>query len=272
MSDEKVTWRGTHGVGDFMQALNCCYRYSYDTDKVINLEMHWEHDEDFLYHPDDPETIIDRMNFIHPKYFESERVEVTHAFNSDKYYYPPEQSELKRKKRFEWESGRYDPYGAPPNDWLFSEEEFVVPERKIVMWTPHYNREPPRPWKRQLTEDDWYDILQLLRWEGWILEELTYRTPIEKAYNEIKTARYVVSYDGMWHYISKNFGKPHIIPSKEGVTTYNTPNAVKIHQGADFKKCFEEDNMAETLTRMRNTSQEWKNNVAGNIKSFEKKI
>ena len=30
--------------------------------------MHWEHDEDFLYHPDDPETIIDRMNFIHPKY------------------------------------------------------------------------------------------------------------------------------------------------------------------------------------------------------------
>ena len=51
---------------------------------------------------------------------------------------------------------------APPNDWLFSEEEFVVPERKIVMWTPHYNREPPRPWKRQLTEDDWYDILQLL--------------------------------------------------------------------------------------------------------------
>ena len=98
MSDEKVTWRGTHGVGDFMQALNCCYRYSYDTDKVINLEMHWEHDEDFLYHPDDPETIIDRMNFIHPKYFESERVEVTHVFNSDKYYYPPEQSELKERK------------------------------------------------------------------------------------------------------------------------------------------------------------------------------
>ena len=45
----------------------------------------------------------------------------------------------------------------------------------------------------------------------------------------------------MWHYISKNFGKPHIIPSKEGVTTYNTPNAVKIHFGDDFKKCFEED-------------------------------
>ena len=88
---------------------------------------------------------------------------------------------------------------------------------------------------------------KLLRWEGWILEELTYRTPIEKAYNEIKTARYVVSYDGMWHYISKNFGKPHIIPSKEGVTTYNTPNAVKIHQGEDFKKCFEEENMERHL-------------------------
>ena len=55
------------------------------------------------------------------------------------------------------------------------------------------------------------------------------------------------------HYISKNFGKPHIIPSKEGVTTYNTPNAVKIHLVHDFKKCFEEEN-TETLTRMRNTS------------------
>ena len=271
MSDEKVMWRGTHGVGDFMNALNCCYRYSYDEDKIINLEMHWEHDEDFLYHPDDPETIIDRMNFIHPKYFESERVEVTHVFNSKEFYY--EDSEFKQKRRYLFESNRYKPTGAPPNDWLFSEEEFIpVQQNKIVMWTPHYNREPPRPWKRQLTSDDWYDIIQLLLGEGWILQEVTYRTSIEEAYKHIQEAKYVVSYDGMWHFISKNFGKPHIIPSEEGMTTYNTPAAVKVHFGDDFKKCFQVENQEETFRKMREHASRWKEDIAGNLNNFEKKI
>ena len=76
----------------------------------------------------------------------------------------------------------------------------------------------------------------------------------------------------MWHYISKNFGKPHIIPSKEGVTTYNTPQALKIHFGKDFKKAFKITNQVETFRRMRELSSEWKYNIAGELKNFTKKI
>ena len=123
-----------------------------------------------------------------------------------------------------------------------------------------------------MTSDDWYDIIQLLRGEGWILNELTYRTPIEEAYNTIQNSKYVVSYDGMWHYISKNFGKPHIIPSKEGVTTYNTPQAMKIHFGKDFKNAFKVDNQTETFRTMRELSSEWKYTIAGELKNFTKKI
>ena len=249
MDVEKVKWRGTHGVGDFMQALNVCHRYSFDhNDTPVNLEMHWEHDEDYLYHPNDPETIIERMRKIHKLYHESERVEVTHVYNSKEFYY--EDSEEKDKRRYEFASGRYDPTGAPPNDWIFRESEYVEPERRIVIWTPHYNREQPRRWKRWLTSDDWYDIIQLLRWEGWILQEINYRTPILEAYNAIKKSRFVVSYDGMWHYISRNFAKPHLIPSKEGITSYNTPNAVKLKTREEMLDFFKPENVGTSLGRL----------------------
>ena len=96
---EKIRWRGTHGVGDFMQALNVAHRYSFDHDKLpVNLEMHWEHDEDYLYHPRDPETIIERMHKIHEMYLENNRVVVTHVYNSDMFHY--EDTEQKVKNRF----------------------------------------------------------------------------------------------------------------------------------------------------------------------------
>ena len=77
-----------------------------------------------------------------------------------------------------------------------------------------------------MTNSDWDDIIKLLTWEGWILVELTYRTPIRDAFKQISEADFIFSYDGMWHYIARNFGKPMFIPSWEGITYYNTPQAV----------------------------------------------
>ena len=41
MERERVRWRGTHGVGDFMHALNVCHQYAFEQDKIIKAEMHW---------------------------------------------------------------------------------------------------------------------------------------------------------------------------------------------------------------------------------------
>ena len=64
MKREKVSWRGTPGVGDFMWALNSCYAYAIRDNVYVDLEMHWEHGEDYYHHFEDPETIIERMEYI----------------------------------------------------------------------------------------------------------------------------------------------------------------------------------------------------------------
>tara|TARA_R110002153_G_scaffold35942_5_gene106591 strand:- start:26172 stop:26975 length:804 start_codon:yes stop_codon:yes gene_type:complete len=257
---EKIRWRGTVGVGDFMQALNVCHRYSFDHNiSPVNLEMHWEHGEDYLFHPDDPETIIQRLHKIHDMYYQNTRVEVTHVFDSDMFHY--EDVDLKLKNRFFFDSERYDPTGSPPNDWIFHPHEFQNPQKKIVIFTPHYNKEPPRYWKRWLTGHDWYGIIELLRWEGWIVKELTYRTPIMEAYEHIKECRFIVSYDGMWHYIGRNFSKPHLIPSKEGVTSYNTPNAYKCKDKQEMLDFFLEENVGDSLNKLRKRAKALKDKL-----------
>ena len=223
---EKVRWRGTWGVGDFQHALNVCHNYCFDNKVKVNLEMHWSHDENYKPHPDDPETIVERMEWLHNKYHRQDDVVVTHVFNSD--LFPSGNvNPDKSKPRFFFDSNKFDPTSAPPNDWIFKPEEFVKKRPKIVIWTPAYNSEPPRSWKKFLTIDDWSDIISLLRWDGWILVELTYRTPIKDAYKQIQEADFIVCYDGMWHYIARNFGKPMYIPSWEGITDYNTPQCIR---------------------------------------------
>jgi hypothetical protein len=222
---ETVKWRGTPGVGDFMMALNVCHNYAFVNKKKIVLEMHWEHDENYLHHPKDPETIIQRMEWIHTKYHRQDDVTITHVYNSD-LFESGAFNNRQDKDRFYFDSGAYSG-DAPPSDWIFKKEELVPKKKKIVIWTPTYNKEPPRSWKRFLTNDDWYGIIKLLSWEGWILVELNYRTPIKEAYKQIQECDFVVCYDGMWHYISRNFSKPMFIPSWEGITRYHTPQAVK---------------------------------------------
>ena len=229
----KIRWRGTWGIGDSMWGLNVAHVHAKKIDAPVNLEFHWSHDEDYLTHPDDPETIIERTEWIATRYHREDDVVITHVYNSD-LFDPDNTSGIKHKDRFYFEDNSEDPQGIPPQDWGFKKQEFINPLKKIVIFTPTHNSEPPRKWKRFLTNSDWDAIIQALRWRGWDTRILTYRTPIRDAYTQIKEARFVVCYDGMWHKIGRNFAKPMLIPSWEGITTYNTPNAVKISNRAKF--------------------------------------
>jgi hypothetical protein len=225
---ERVRWRGTWGVGDFMLALNVCHNYAYRTKKQIHLEMHWETDEGHLETPDDPETIVERMTWIHTKFHRQEDVTVTHVYNSD-LFDSGNTNGIKEKIRFHFGSGAYRNKQCPQEmDWVFKKEEYRnhIKTKKIAIWTPTYNSEPPRKWKRFLTKDDWGCIISSLSAEGWIPVELTYRTPIRDAYKQIQDADYVFCYDGMWHYIAKMFATPIFIPSWEGITGYHCPQVV----------------------------------------------
>jgi len=235
MKEVKIEWRGTWGVGDFMMALNCAHRHSWNTDCLVNLEMHWAHSEDYYHHFEEEETIIERMEYVHRFYHQKNRVRVTHKFNQregSKYFYS-NTSMSKNKNRYHFEDGFFtgkegDP--IPDNDWLFRPlgngiQSFFRPNTtntKVVIWRPLFNSQVPRTWKRLLTNDDWDVIITKLRQAGLHVVELTYRTPIREAMFHILTCRLTVSYCGMWHYITKNAGIPSATISTEGITKYHS--------------------------------------------------
>jgi hypothetical protein len=241
---ELITWRGTPGVGDFMWALNCAHNYSWQKKELITLEFHWEHESDHLHHFEDPETIIERLEYLHNFYHRKDDVKVIHVYNEKTRYsdwkfdedivLEPDGSRricaIERKKhRFLWESGAYHESGpTPPNDWKMRDcARRKINQKKVVIWRPLFNAETPRTWKRELTNDQWDVIINLLSEAGLHVVELTYRTPVSEALYHISTSRLVLCYDGMWHYIAKNLSIPMIIISNEGVTKYHTPHAVR---------------------------------------------
>lgn len=250
MKTERVSWRGTPGVGDFMWALNSCHAHARNKNINIELEMHWEHGEDYYHHFEDPETIIERMDYIHNFYVDKERVKVIHVFNSTGRYtdwkYEDDvvleadgtkrvsaRSGGKPKNRFWFESGTYDDLDGTPvpdNDFIFRKSAFLpTVSKRIVVWTPMMNAEAPRTWKRMFTYTDWRMLINELKSYGFEVHEITYRTPIREAMYLISTSRMCICYDGMWHYVSKNFARPTAVISPEGVTLYHTPNALRCH-------------------------------------------
>ena len=282
---ELVTWRGTPGVGDFMWALNSVHNHCYSTNTKVLLEMHWEHNEDYLHHFEDPETIIERMSYIHNFYHRKEDVEIKHVFAKKTRYsdwkysddvVPTEDGRVRvatknkhaPKNRFWFQSGTYTDNigGTTPNpDWLFRKEvlDREVKSNKVVVWTPVLNAELPRTWKRFLTHQNWHDIIQAMRQAGLDVVELSYRTPISEAMYHISNARLVVSYDGMWHYIARNFCTPMIVVSPEKITKYHTPHCIVASpfENEDKNIFWWVDNMAEMLGHSKKKAKKFEDKM-----------
>ena len=229
-----------------MWALNCAHNHAYTENTKVTLEFHWEHDEDHLHHFEDPETIIERLEYIHNFYHRKDDVTVVHVLGEHTRYSDWKYSDdvtrekdgslrvmaINRKKsRFWFESEKYtDEVGSdiPVSDWIFRKDAFrEIDKRKVVIWRPLFNAETPKTWKRQLPNDRWDDIINQLVAAGLHVTELTYRTPISEALYHISTCRMVLCYDGMWHYIARNLYRPTIVISTEGITKYHTPHCIR---------------------------------------------
>jgi len=291
MKTEKVSWRGTPGVGDFMWALSCCHNYALEENIQVELEMHWEHDEDYYHHFEDPETIIERMDYIHNFYHDKDRVKVIHVFNSNGRYsdwkfdddvvLEPDGTKRisatknkSQKNRFWFESGKYsDEQGGniPNNNWLFrGDSELTRVDNRMVIWRPFFNAETPRTWKRIFTNSDWELTIEKFKKLGFHVHEITYRTPVREAMYLIRTSRLVLCYDGMWHYIAKLSAAPMGVISSEGVTTYHTPNALKMKETIPYEKInvwWYIDNPRELLGITKRKSLEYKQNIIQTINS-----
>jgi hypothetical protein len=214
-----IQCRGTPGMGDQMMSLNIAHNVAARLNRKVTLEIHWPHDgnSEWLHHYEDPETMEQRTKYIHQLYTDYNQVEVVYKHTCS--------DELWHNRT----SGPDPTNFTAINDWNFDPNVSVATiPNKVVYWTPYQNAELARKWKLEVSPQDWLKIIQLLQFNGFDCHELTYRTSIREATWHINTASFVVCYDGMWHYIARNFHKPMIVTSKANITRSHTPQAMMI--------------------------------------------
>lgn len=216
-----IEWKGTPGVGDYMMGLNIAHNYSQTTNSPIDFVIHWYHNKDHLHHFEDPETIVERMEYSHNFYKDQHRVSVHHVFNST-----DDSLWVNRHRGIQFKPQP----NVRINSWVHRSTSFSpTDEKKIVIWRPILNAEIPRQWKNIVDNYTWDYIIKLLTTVyGYHVVELSYRNPISEVYYHISNCNFVICYDGMWHYVAKNFLKPMIVFSENVVTKFHTPNAVML--------------------------------------------
>lgn len=217
----------TPGVGDYMFALNRAHwlrranvgRYR----DPVTINFHWYHDEDYLYHYEDPETIVERLDYTKDFYKNYRSIDINHIFNST--------DEKLKKERMRFHGIKNPDRHMYDNTWSFRLDTFKEENRnKVVIWRPLFNAEVPREWKRVVENDMWNNAIDILTDMGYEVVELTYRTQIREVFYHISTCHFVMCYDGMWHYVAKNYMKPMIVTSRSTITKYHTPHAMMWHE------------------------------------------
>lgn len=204
-------------TGDMMMSLNKIHHHAWINDTTAHVIWKWPCGKYEKYRSKDIDLGWERVNFIHKHYYQSERVTIEHRFNQ--HIGSLFQDHIRRfGKKVDF---------IECDDWLFDPKWKKEPEEdKVVVWDWTTNAKPPKRWKRQV--DCWPDIYKTLRLSFNKVVRIDYQTPIKEAFDHINTAKLCVSYEGNWHYISRNFGKPHIVTCVSGNTSFHTPQAIQV--------------------------------------------
>jgi len=226
----EVDWKGTIGVGDILFGLNAVHmmvhlmRQRRDV-PYVTMNVYWEHSEDYLHHFEDPETIVERAEYLHNFYYDKDAVRMNHIFDSTDL-----EIRALRHRGFQRQRSPLAVLDGIPS-WIFRKDVWAeAEENKVVFWRPLFNKDIPRGWKRTFTNHDWERIIHTLEQKGFKLTELSYRTPVREALYHIRTCRFCIFYDGMWQYIAKNLCKPVIALGDSGIIETHNPQGVHFYK------------------------------------------
>jgi len=224
---DNIHWKGTPGVGDFMFGLNVAHANSYlQNNKPVQITFNWFWDVKQKYHFEDPEFTIERLDYIHKLYKDYGNVTVKHKYNSKRNAVYVSQTDGATEKYMR--KGYLARMGL--TNWWHFDERLILPsvKGKFVFWRDTFNADVVRPWKRLIDHHGWDQVVDNFYINGYEPVELTYRTPIREAVYHINTADFVMCYDGLWHYVAKNFHKPLIVLSRSSITRLHTPEALTL--------------------------------------------
>ena len=201
-----------------MCGLNVAYFRSFIMQVHITVNFHWYHDEHYQFHFEDPESIIEKFDYLHQFYMrDNTNVTVNHVFNS---------------KDLELFNNRYRRHrGIIRNNdyrcWSFNTSMLSVPtvKGKIVLWRQTFNANIPSLMKRIYDNDGWNAVVSALKTQDYEVIEVDYRTPIREVLWHLSTCECAVGYEGMWHIVAKNLWKPMVVFTRDHITKLHTPNA-----------------------------------------------
>lgn len=223
---DKIHWKTTVGIGDSMYGLNIAYMRAFVNQKPTTHTIHFFHPKNYKYHYEDPETVVDRVNYIKKRYMWKDIVKVRYVMDSkNTALYKRFYKGITRHK--ESELYRY---------WALDPTIDTTPTKnKIVLWRPTNNlRQQTSNEKAVMLDSEWQRLIDRLQDFGYNITEIDYRTPIREALYHIRTCHVCLSYEGMWHYVCKNLFKPHIVISNASITRWHTPAAVFLDKGQKF--------------------------------------
>jgi len=189
-----IEWITGIGYGDFVTGLGYAHNCRIKYDRPINMKFHWNHSEDYLFSPNDPETIYDRFNYIQSIMRPVDCLTLTHQFNSNP------------KFRFYNQLEEFNPLHGV---WYSNLQPNITP-KLVVMWTTEYNISFPGKVKDPAFKH-WEIIRIKLENEGFKITEVTYRTPVIELVDLINRCEFGIGYDGLAHQLFKFIWKPLIV-------------------------------------------------------------
>lgn len=235
MTSQVLMARAHEGGGDQILALNCALAWAKTYNVTVELEYHWQSEQDFKYVESDPDFLGERFDLMHSKMKEPHLLQVEHVWGSEvfEYHGATDDYDLRRiitpRKWFMPHQNNLHPNHVPfgaqlgQAEWTFSDSPKV--SNKIVVWDYELNKEPPRKYKTSLCLT-WSEVIESTQklFPDHEIVVLSYRDSFERAYMEIKDCAFCLGYDGMWHLVARNFGKLFVTMTGDVSHTHRNTN------------------------------------------------
>lgn len=223
-TNNRIPMQGKYGIGDACWALNIAHNTAKVLSEKITIDYHWKWDRNYLYSYDDVENIIEQVDYLKNFYDRPDSVEIVHHLNSSKKDILDSSSRLLHGPDPAFRKTRQS------NWWKFNPDlKLPAVDKKVVIWRSKFNsdRLPDRR-KERINDADWDLIIQRLKNNGFVVVEISYRTPVREAMYHINTCSSTIGYAGMWYYFANNWQKPCMIVSDRPITRVHSPSCMEI--------------------------------------------
>lgn len=211
-----VKWGTGIGYGDFVTGLGYAHTAAIKYQTPVHIEFHWAHSKDHRHSSLDPETIVDRCDYIYGVMRPLSQVTISHKFNSS------------NKFRFYNQLDEFNPLHGV---W-YSNLPDNTQKKHVAIWTTDFNLSFPGKHKDPVNKK-WNDVRAAL--SDYILEEITYRTPVKEAIEIVNRCEFGIGYDGLAHQLFKFMWKPlFVFCERKWLNNILVPQAILLSDADEF--------------------------------------